>query len=136
MKGAKYSDARRAFDTLKQEKKAASVNMASGKWPDFGIALTKACRIHNITPALKPLGPCRPEEFPPIIQTFINEELLPRLTEQEREKLDAAKGMWPEYPELLKKLADDRNLEIPLMRLPGARELADRIRGVPALPDE
>jgi hypothetical protein len=128
-------EAKTAYATLRTKPGAlAIVQNKVGQWPDFGIALMKACKVHKVMPP-KPFGPCRPEEFPAVVQTFINDELLPKLTAEEKEKLEEAKGSWPEYPELLKKLADDHNLEIPLMRLPGARELADKVKSLAEVPD-
>ena len=53
----------------------------------------------------------------------------------EKDELKMAEGWWPEYPEKLLKLARDHNLDIPMMRLPGAAELREKLRSVAELPD-
>ncbi|MFN4259581.1 MAG: hypothetical protein ACK4RK_09800 [Gemmataceae bacterium] len=57
--------------------------------------------------------PVRLEDFPPEVQTYVTESLLPLLSEEERRHLSAAQGRWPHYPRLLVTLADKHPLPIP-----------------------
>ena len=103
------------------------------KWPDFARELTAVAKKHGLQ--IQPFGPCRPEEFTPAVQTFIKDELTPKLTDMEKDELKNAESKWPEYPEKLLKLARDHNLDIPMMRLPGAVELREKLRSVAELPE-
>jgi hypothetical protein len=104
-----------------------------GKWPDFAKELTRQAAKHGHP--IKPLAACRPDEFMPPVETFIAKELLPRLNPAEQDELAKALGKWPDYPEKVLALSKKHNLDVPMMRLPGARELWDRVRSVAELPE-
>jgi hypothetical protein len=59
---------------------------------------------------------------------FIERTLLPKLTAAEKDELKSAEGHWPEYPRLLVELARRHGLEVPLLRLPGPRELWEQAK--------
>jgi hypothetical protein len=55
----------------------------------------------------------RLKDYPPAVQTFVNEHLRPRLTAEEEAKLHKAEGNWPLYPQTLVELADKHPLLLP-----------------------
>ena len=88
-----------------------------GRWPDFAL------EIHKLDPnnkeKLPPLGPCKPGDFTDELDVFLKDQLLPKLTKGERDKLDAQLGKWPEYPRMMLDLARAKNLGVPGATLPG-----------------
>jgi hypothetical protein len=50
--------------------------------------------------------PDRLDKLPTEARDFVREELLPRLHEDERQRLQAAEGRWPQYPRALVELVD------------------------------
>ena len=88
-----------------------------GRWPDFAL------EIHKLDPnnkeKLPPLGPCKPGEFTDELDLFLKDQLLPKLTKGERDKLDAQLGKWPDYPRMMLDLARVKNLAVPGSTLPG-----------------
>jgi hypothetical protein len=98
-----------------------------GKWPDFARYVHDVVRDRKIRMA-EWLGPCRPGEFTLAVQQFIAEELLPRLTPEEKDRLEKAEGKWPDYPDALMELAQKHQLAIPGMALPESREFWDALR--------
>ena len=112
----------------------ARLRDVEGKWPDFALYIAEVARSRNLP--LPPLGPCRPREFTPAVQQFLDRELLPKLDEKEKQRLKAAEGRWPDYPQLLLELARTHGLKVPGMALPGPREFWDNLRGeLPVGPD-
>jgi hypothetical protein len=101
---------------------------AEGKWPDYAIAVSEVLRKNGMLP--QEMGPCHPrdKDFPPVVQAFIEKELLPKLDEKEKERLRDAEGKWPDYPRLLLELARRHNLQMPGTPLPGPREFWERLR--------
>ena len=88
-----------------------------GRWPDFAL------EIHKLDPnnkeKLPPLGPCKPGDFTEELDLFLKDQLLPKLTKGERDKLDAQLGKWPDYPRVMIDLARAKNLGVPGVTLPG-----------------
>ena len=75
------------------------------------------------------LGPCKPEEFPQDVRSFIHGPLENALTDSsEKERLAKAKDHWPEYPLTLLELARKHNLSIPELMLPGPPQEWERFR--------
>src|SRR5262249_21251333 len=50
--------------------------------------------------------PAKPSDLPRETQTFLEQEILPRLNEEERKSLKQAEGTWPSYPRQVALLAD------------------------------
>jgi hypothetical protein len=113
----------------------ARLREVEGKWPEFARYVTEVARSKKM--ALPPLGPCRPEAFSPAVQQFIEKELLRKLNEEERKRLEGALGQWPEYPDTLMELSRKHGLKIPGMAVPGAREFWETLRTteLPEVPD-
>ncbi|MGF1581794.1 MAG: hypothetical protein ACFCD0_20895 [Gemmataceae bacterium] len=82
--------------------------IAKRQWPDLRLP-TKQTKPRSRYPM-----PTKLEHFPTRIQTFVIEYLLPRLSEDERELLEAAeKETWPWYCVVLVALADCHPLALP-----------------------
>jgi hypothetical protein len=59
--------------------------------------------LGKVTPLPKPK---QMSELPPEVKAFIQDKLMPRLTDQEKKELAAAENRWPELPRLVAKLAE------------------------------
>jgi hypothetical protein len=106
------------------------------KWPDFALAVTEAIRSRGLE-MVQELGPCRAEEFSPVVQQFLTAKLLPSLTANEKARLRDAEGRWPDYPQTLLSLAEQHGLVVPGVAPPVVRELMERLRfAVTQLPTE
>jgi hypothetical protein len=103
------------------------LNELMGRWPEFAMEYTAIARKNGVN-LPRQLGPCHSNEFDPRVVQFIDRTLMPKLTDKEKEEFQAAEGRWPEYPKALLDLAKKHNLEVPLMRLPGPRELWERAK--------
>src|SRR5439155_21363768 len=68
------------------------------------------------------LGPCRPADFSPDIEQFIDKKLLVLLDPDEKRRLANNEGRWPNYPRLLAELSFRHGLHVPGTALPGAPE--------------
>jgi hypothetical protein len=88
-----------------------------GKWPEFALAVAKAVRDARL-PVPESLGPCRPGKFGPL-DAFLTTDLFPKLSESEKAGLKKLEGQWPEYPQRLLKLAEQHDLSVPGVTLPG-----------------
>jgi len=112
---------------------------AEGKWPEYARVVTAIANSRNI-PLVHQLGPCKPTEFSVAVQRFMENRLLPALSQEEKQELKDSEGHWPKYPAKLRDLARKHMLQVPGMGLPGPRANWDKFRGQPtasneALPD-
>ncbi len=57
--------------------------------------------------------PMRLEDLPPNVKQFVEQVLLPMLTEEEKTRLSKAEGHWPDYPRTLVELADRHPVRLP-----------------------
>jgi hypothetical protein len=114
-----------AKDLLPLQRK--HLNEVVGHYPEFAIEYTATARKNGVN-LPRQLGPCHANEFDGSITQFIERTLMPKLTDKEKDELKRAEGRWPDYPKTLLDLAKKHNLEIPLMKLPGPRELWDQAR--------
>lgn len=103
------------------------LNPYLGRWPDYAIEVTRLLRSREAGMPQE-LGPCRPEAFPPPVQQFLTDKLLPRLTAKEKQRLAAAEGRWPDYPGEVLQLARQHNLQVPGLVLPGPPRYWERLR--------
>jgi hypothetical protein len=103
------------------------LNELVGKWPEFAVEYTTIARRNNVT-LPRQLGPSHPRQFDPRVAQFIERALLPKLSDKEKGDLKGAEGKWPDYPKTILELAKKHGLEVPLMRLPGPRELWEHAR--------
>ena len=112
----------------------ARLKTKEGKWPDFALEVMdylrrRAEKSKDFKELKIQLGPCRPEDFPPPVQNFIQNSLNKALTDSaEKEKLGRAQGHWPDYPLVLHELARKHNLPIPELTLPGPPQEWDWFR--------
>lgn len=89
-----------------------------GKWPEFAREVADALKKAN-QPVPAGLGPARPGDFTPAVNTFLREDLFPKLTPAERASLTHLEGKWPAYPDQLMELAAAHDLPVPGVTLPG-----------------
>ena len=118
---------------------AKQLAQADGKWPDYARVVTRIASNRKITLAHQ-LGPCKPSEFSVAVQQFMQNRLLPALSQEEKQELKDSEGHWPLYPKTLRDLARKHLLQVPGMGLPGPRANWDKYRVQPtasseALPD-
>jgi hypothetical protein len=120
-----------AKETIQKKKAREELNKNLGKWPQFALAVAELVKQDKHSLAL---GASRPAEFPQDVQTFLKSaEVEKALTADDKTKLRAAEGHWPDYPLLLLKLAQKNNLIVPGMSLPGPPALWNSARN--ALPN-
>jgi hypothetical protein len=101
-------------------REAALAKFAVGKWPEFALDVA---RRNKLDPKqTETLGPARPEDFSDAIREAMTKKLLPKLTPEEKKKLDSLLGRWPAYPEEVMKLAAAKNVSLPEVCLPGEPE--------------
>jgi hypothetical protein len=87
------------------------------KWPEFAEMATQIVREEKLKVESQ-LGPNKPEHFGVPTQTFIKNELIPKLTEPQKQDLHSKEGKWPDYPVLLLDVAKKLGLSIPGMARP------------------
>jgi hypothetical protein len=95
---------------------------ASGRWPDFALALNEIAKEKK-APLKKPLGPCKLEDFDKAVSQFYLDTMAKKLSKAEIDKLEKARGNWPEYPMLFMELAQTHGLKVPGTYLGGTDEL-------------
>lgn len=94
---------------------------AEGKWPEFGVAVREVSRLpmpfgkggRIMGPLPNKFTPARAQDFPPMIQQFIEKKLVPALDPDETFLLKKTEGEWPAYPRLVVDLARKHNLQVP-----------------------
>jgi hypothetical protein len=113
---------RTEFKGLGKAKRNPAVAAKEGKWPDYAIGVTAfAAQQKRAMPVQ--LGPCKPGEFSPAIQAFIEKELVPKLSAKEKEELKREEGSWPAYPDKLWRLAEKHVGPVPGMKPPGPQDV-------------
>jgi hypothetical protein len=103
------------------------LNEVLGRWPEFAAEYSLIARKSGVT-LPRQLGPSHPKQFDPRVAQFIERTLVPKLADDEKNELKAAEGLWPEYPRMILDLSKKHGLEVPLMRLPGPKELWDQAK--------
>jgi hypothetical protein len=109
------------FETLRRHKVWQTLKAKEKKWPDFALWLTEELvRKQRLGPKgpLPPLGACKPRDFSEEVQKFLDQDLRPRLSAEEKKRLDDDEGKWPEYPRTLAALARRHHLAVPGLMLP------------------
>jgi hypothetical protein len=101
-------------------REAALAKFSVGKWPEFALDVVRRNRLDP--KQTETLGPARPEDFSDAISEAMSKQLLPKLTTEEKKKLDGLLGRWPAYPEEVMKLAAFKNVSLPEVCLPGEPE--------------
>ena len=112
-------DVRGVLKSLRQMEKGrgSDVMKAEGKWPAFPLVVTRLMR--TVQPDYNGnFGASTMEEFPSEAQAVILNSLFPIISQEEKAALDDAQGKWPDYPLLLRKIANDRFTYIPGLSLP------------------
>ncbi|VTS07372.1 hypothetical protein [Tuwongella immobilis] len=100
-----------------------------GRWPDYAVAVSELVARKNLRLPTE-LGPCRPNQFSPPINAWIDR--LERVTlkgkTKDRERLQQAEGHWPDYPRVVLQLAKQHQIVFPGWTLPGPLEKWERFR--------
>jgi hypothetical protein len=102
---------------------------AVGKWPEFALDVARRNKLDAKQSEV--LGPARPEDFSDSVREAVNKQLLPKLSSDEKRKLDNLLGRWPSYPEEMMKLANQHNVSVPEVSLPGDPERWKKIYELP-----
>ncbi|HEY8504288.1 MAG TPA: hypothetical protein VIL46_06870 [Gemmataceae bacterium] len=102
---------------------------AEGRWPDYAAAVTALVRRRGLELPVQ-LGPSRPAEFDRPVRLAIEkiERFAARRKSPEADVLSRARGRWPDYPEQVRRLADEANVPIPGATLPGPPKAWDKFR--------
>jgi hypothetical protein len=114
------------------KKKLSSKSLASGEWPRFAIAFSNMCYEKNIV-LPNELWVSSENGLRPEMRDFIKHRLLVVITKEEETQLFQT-TKWPDYPNMIQKLADKYHLDPPWFTLPGPRAYWDRYRTKPASP--
>jgi hypothetical protein len=102
---------------------------SEGKWPDFGAAVSELVRGKFFALKLPyELWPSRPFDLAPSARQFVETQLKPVLTPEEKGRLDAAANSWPRYPQTLQELAGKHGLRVPWQSLPGPPDVWNKYR--------
>jgi hypothetical protein len=111
------------------------LHQAEGKWPDYALAVVTLAREKKLVvpPSFFAGCPCRPQEFNPAVQNFLEKELFPLLSPAEQDMLGELEGQWPDYPRAVMELGRQQNLTVPGTQLPGPADFWEQVRV--ALPD-
>jgi hypothetical protein len=97
----------------------ATLRAVEGK-PEFAVAVTQlAAKLKISLP--NELWPSQPKDLSRPVQDFIADKLRPVLSDAEKIQLKEAEGSWPRYPETIRKLAGQHNLQVPWQSLPPPR---------------
>lgn len=100
-----------------EKSRNSDVQRAEGKWPAFCLVVTRLMRTTQ--PEFnQEYGASRLEEFPPEARTVMENSLFPLLSPEEIGALEIAQGKWPDYPLLVRKLANDHLTFVPGLSIP------------------
>jgi hypothetical protein len=111
------------------------LNSKADMWPDFAVEAARLVREQKLKVESQ-LGPSKPQDFWPATKQFIETELVPKLTEAERNELASKEGKWPDYPERLFEFAKHHHLAIPGYARPCPPEFWDAASNMlPDVPD-
>lgn len=106
LKSLKQTGVYKSFELIKIEK----------KWPAFARGVTEIIRRND--PAFNyEFGACKFEDLPEDVRVVVN-ELLQMLQDDEKVKLQAVEGKWPDYPLMLRDLARVHLVIIPGISIP------------------
>jgi hypothetical protein len=108
------------------------LKQAEGKWPGYGKQVARLAR-ENAIPLPFEFLPARFQDLSKPVKQFLRQKLFPVLTWPERRRLQRTRG-WPEFPQLVDKLARDHKLRVPWLTLPGGPERWDVYRDRPIVP--
>lgn len=99
----------------KRPKLNKPLEQASGKWPEFALALHSEL---GTRPIPRQLGPCAPEEFKDDVRAFLG-DLRKKASETEWKNLKSLEGHWPGYPREMIRLARAYDMFVPGAMPPG-----------------
>lgn len=108
--------------SLREARTALARLPAEGKWPDFPVAVSRLVQAWA-GPRSVQLGPSRASEISPRVAEWVE-----RLPIEDRKRLKAVEGRWPDYPLALHDIAKQRKLALPDLGLPGDPQFWERFR--------
>jgi hypothetical protein len=121
---------RRQIESLRRK-----VKDAEGTWPDYGTAVAAVARFYranNVGPAIPfELWPAGPRDLSGPVGQFLVRKLRPVLNNEQKQRLKASLGKWPDFPLALQELAKEHRLQVPWLTLPPPRDLWDLYRRKP-----
>jgi hypothetical protein len=100
---------------------------AEGHWPQYGTAIAAAAKFRNIRLPYE-LWPSQKSDLSIDVEKFLEQKLLPELTEAEKKSVEKKNRSWPAFPLRLEELARRHSLHVPWLTLPGPRERWDVYR--------
>ncbi len=115
-----------------KEARQAVSRLPEGKWPDYPVAVSRLVQSWVGQLSVQ-LGPATASEISPQMVRFVES-----LSKEDRARLKAVEGRWPDYPLMLHTIAKERKLALPDLGLPGDPQLWERLRSrraAPVLPD-
>jgi hypothetical protein len=68
----------------------------------------------GVSPAPEPDKPSHLSEFAPDVQAFVNDQLMPMLSDEEKQSLRRHEGKWPDYPYALMRVASKHEVLPPI----------------------
>jgi len=99
-----------------------------GKWPEFGTAVSDLVRRFYPLKLPHELWPSRPYDLSPTVRQYLETQLKPVLTPEEKKYLDRAVNSWPRYPQAIHDLSVKHGLRVPWQSLPGLPESWNKYR--------
>ena len=97
--------------------KQADLSRVEKKWPGFARTVTEIIRKND--PAFNyEFGACKLVDFPDEARLVVENELIPMLQEDEKAKLHAIEGKWPDFPLMVRDLARIHLVTIPGISIP------------------
>jgi hypothetical protein len=129
-KAVRDSLAKKGFVGVKEKAIEKKFRGFEGRYPQFAVQLTNFARETGWIMPLEWWAYSFNSLSPPM-QNFLKTKLAPLLDRKQERLLIEAEGKWPEYPEMIQKLAQAHNLRAPWFTLPGNRERWDAYRAGP-----
>jgi hypothetical protein len=111
-------DLRNRISKMKDKLVHKSLDRARGRWPDFALAVLELTRTKNRLPLQHELWPQDYYDLLPPMQKFVKETLPSVLSSDELRQLVSCEKRWPDYPQLVQKLAQAHHLQPPWHSVP------------------
>lgn len=110
------------FVQLKKMKQAGSykqveLSRVEGKWPNYARVVTEILRKNDPSFTFD-FGASNLNDFSPEAKIVIENALIPVLQEDEKGKLQAVEGRWPDYPMAIRELARVHLVVVPGLSIP------------------
>ena len=107
---------------IRGKKNVPDLSRQRGKWPEFALEVAEIAQKQRV-PITFPLGPARLAELTPFVRDWIEKQLLPKLSPDQKSELTSLEGKWPDYSRQIVELARRHDLSVPGVTLPGPPSL-------------